>query len=520
MYRTYKGAQAELDEKIVIVKSIWLKTSEQLDFIKSIEAELTLEHLETHVELVRSLCNKLSTACAKLEALQKKQIVGSNSRMEPSMRRLKYTFTKSNVEETIRELEKWQELYDPTWYLILRMSKQSIDTGLRTTSTSTNSITSHAAMIREALKPQSATQTSVFLSSSRLKEAKMQVIPFSTARWSQLPGTESRKFIIVDRISCGGMDPNLITRAVRTLAVKLENADPTRFNLLHCRGVVRVYNDAKALQGFDMILDWPKGAAHMPRSLRSSLLSRCKHNLSDRFALARQLANATNYVHMFGFVHKGIRPENAFYLDDNASRLGPCYLTGFEHTRLADGRTNRAGEADLWKDIYKHPSRQGLYPYEDYCMQHDIYSLGVCLLEIGLWTSFITYDISSMPKLNTKVLNIDEAQGSLSGQALKSGLLKLARAELPSSMGSVYAEIVSNCLTCLDEENDDFGDKSEFEDEDGILIGLRYIEKVRRVHISRDPLTELLTMFRFFRGWAASRYDIEDPEHCPGWPLV
>ncbi len=26
-----------------------------------------------------------------------------------------------------------------------------------------------------------------------------------------------------------------------------------------------------------------------------------------------------------------------------------------------------------------------------YQMQHDIYSLGVVLLEIGLWTSFVTY---------------------------------------------------------------------------------------------------------------------------------
>lgn len=146
-------------------------------------------------------------------------------------------------------------------------------------------------------------------------------------------------------------------------------------------------------------------------------------------------------------------------------------------------------------------------------MQHDVYSLGVCLLEIGLWTSFITYDMGSTPKLDTKVLKIDEAQGSLSGQALKNGLLKLARAELPSSMGSVYAEIVANCLTCLDEENDDFGDRSELEDEDGILIGLRYIEKVRHMHISRVLLIGLLITYRFFRGWAASRYNAGDPDH-------
>jgi hypothetical protein len=46
-------------------------------------------------------------------------------------------------------------------------------------------------------------------------------------------------------------------------------------------------------------------------------------------------------------------------------------------------------------------------------------------------------------------------------------------------MGDKYSGVVVHCLTCLDDDNKDFGDKSEFEDEDGIAIGVRYIEKVR-----------------------------------------
>ena len=45
-------------------------------------------------------------------------------------------------------------------------------------------------------------------------------------------------------------------------------------------------------------------------------------------------------------------------------------------------------------------------------------------------------------------------------------------------MGSKYAEIVETCLTCLEPDNVDFGDQREFEDEDGIRVGVRYIEKV------------------------------------------
>jgi hypothetical protein len=39
-------------------------------------------------------------------------------------------------------------------------------------------------------------------------------------------------------------------------------------------------------------------------------------------------------------------------------------------------------------------------------------------------------------------------------------------------------EVVVSCLTCLDKGNKDFGDESEFLDTDGILVGVRYVEKV------------------------------------------
>lgn len=46
-------------------------------------------------------------------------------------------------------------------------------------------------------------------------------------------------------------------------------------------------------------------------------------------------------------------------------------------------------------------------------MQHDIYSLGVVLLEIGLWTSFILYgegEGTSSPVQNDILGSVDEAR--------------------------------------------------------------------------------------------------------------
>jgi hypothetical protein len=64
-------------------------------------------------------------------------------------------------------------------------------------------------------------------------------------------------------------------------------------------------------------------------------------------------------------------------------------LVGFGNFRDAEGGTLRSGDT-LWeKNIYRHPRRQGQKPQDDYIMQHDIYSLGVCLLELGLWESLL-----------------------------------------------------------------------------------------------------------------------------------
>jgi hypothetical protein len=47
-------------------------------------------------------------------------------------------------------------------------------------------------------------------------------------------------------------------------------------------------------------------------------------------------------------------------------------------------------------------------------MQHDIYSLGMCLLEIGLWGSFLAYDgklatPTTLLGLNTRELELQTA---------------------------------------------------------------------------------------------------------------
>jgi hypothetical protein len=64
---------------------------------------------------------------------------------------------------------------------------------------------------------------------------------------------------------------------------------------------------------------------------------------------------------------------------------------------------------------------------------------------------------------------------------IKEKLTAMAESQLPSKMGRVYTNIVLSCMTCLDPDNSRFGDESNFTDEDGILVGVRYIEKVSQI---------------------------------------
>jgi serine/threonine protein kinase len=216
-----------------------------------------------------------------------------------------------------------------------------------------------------------------------------------------------------------------------------------------------------------------------PETLRARIIARdITHSLSDRFRLATQLARAVFSMHAFDMVHKSIRPENIILFRDQESALGSAFLLGFDRVRrLADGTLLQA-DPDWEKNLYRHPQRQGLRIRDRYIMQHDIYSLGVCLLEIGLWNSFVKYDNPNQrpARSQTYDLLVDNSRIGRPEQ-VKSRLLSLATNELSQQMGTKYARIVESCLTCLDLGNDDFGDESEFQ-YNNVTVAVRYIEKV------------------------------------------
>jgi hypothetical protein len=269
-----------------------------------------------------------------------------------------------------------------------------------------------------------------------------------------------------------------------------------------CSGVIQLKNaHNKEISAFEFIFSIP-ATLSFPKTLRSLLLHGNQshtHTLNQRFALATRLANSVTFVHSAGFVHKNIRPETIVVFEsatDKPGTLDSAFLVGFEKFRPAEGHTLMLSDSRWDKDLYRHPSRQGSRPEEEYKMQHDIYSLGVCLLEIGLWSTFVHRDEHAEAPDVGSILNIQEELAVRSARqrafAIKERLVKMAGEMLPVRMGEKYSEIVVSCLTCLDGGNEGFGDESEFVDEDGVLVGVRYIENVGLTSLSVTLLFPLL----------------------------
>lgn len=223
-------------------------------------------------------------------------------------------------------------------------------------------------------------------------------------------------------------------------------------------------------------------------TLRSLLITR-QHMpppLSARLRLAIDLAHAVLIIHSLGLVHKTINPETILVLpgdDCSPVTLGRPCLIGFGSVRsddviLSDRRNNMIAHTSveniLHTMLYKHPKHWVEDREEAYEMRDDIYSLGVCLLEIALWKSFFHFDLGSTSIKNDEQGMIlvqprdtgEEFNGDLDnvGKEWKRKnqelLLNIANNRIPSAMGDIFRDVVVNCLSCWERPHGELADDS------------------------------------------------------------
>jgi serine/threonine protein kinase len=200
-------------------------------------------------------------------------------------------------------------------------------------------------------------------------------------------------------------------------------------------------------------------------------------SLNQRIDLCYQLSNTVLQVHKLGLVHKNINTVNILAMRPKATtstvattptqglQATTIFLSGWHLVRKVGNASTFKREKDWWKRMYQHPERHLEHIEQEYNMYHDIYSLGVCMMEILLWQSLLVklegQNIGPSSLLQRAVSEISTPGGTastgsstqladLDGQIVQDILIKVARTNLPPAVGTKLAGLVVSCLNCLE----------------------------------------------------------------------
>lgn len=131
-----------------------------------------------------------------------------------------------------------------------------------------------------------------------------------------------------------------------------------------------------------------------------------------------------------------------------AASIGNPYLWGFDYTRPTDVLSSIPQLANLQIGgdhlpehvFYQHRERYS-HPPAAFSFKHDIYALGIILLEIGLWQSARSMASSVLRPSNTRGLVPEDL-----GKEIHKRLVQRTHQKLRFCMGTQYQRVVLKCL--------------------------------------------------------------------------
>jgi len=227
----------------------------------------------------------------------------------------------------------------------------------------------------------------------------------------------------------------LLRKQVQLLAT-LPNSrfKPLHFRVLRCAG----FFEAKDRKAFGMVYEFPDqlDAAATPITLHSHISSTGERRppLEHIFQLAQGLVSCVLDFHAVGWLHKSFMSENIVFFpvprSSGAILIKEPYIIGFDHSRPTDSTFTLGPVEDLDAD-YQDPR----YTQETgFCKLFEYYSVGIVLLEVGLWRTF-----SSIAKKK-------EYRG-YNQSAIRKAILQKYVPSLKSSMGTTYYKAVKACIS-------------------------------------------------------------------------
>jgi hypothetical protein len=202
--------------------------------------------------------------------------------------------------------------------------------------------------------------------------------------------------------------------------------------------------------------------------------------LDERLAMAYHIAKAVEQWHRVDWVHQSISSHNVVFLKPEIGGRGDRWdfgaplLHGFDFAR-PNGKTSIGRYVEnIRLDIYRHPERQGEVR-DGHKKEHDLYSLGIVLLEIGLWRCSRDIVAQRAEQKAQKYSAMKYEAGNITKKDMAEWLEATARDSLAHYVGSDYRDAVLTCLTS------EFGVAQDDERKSKLLdaMGKMVLQKIR-----------------------------------------
>ena len=199
--------------------------------------------------------------------------------------------------------------------------------------------------------------------------------------------------------------------------------------------------------------------------------------LQDKFLLSSMVCKFLVELHSIGWLHENINSHNILLfgeLTDSRAKthlpselLRKPYIVGLHKSRPGGKawHTDGPGSGAVLQD-YQHPDYASMGRYQ---MAYDYYSLGLVLLEIGLWRPLASWS---------------EKYDRLDLEELRRALITRCVPRLGLEMGTIYQDVVEFCLQI----SSDGAEGKEDEQDSGALSLELVMEKIV------EPLDRLATL--------------------------
>jgi len=266
------------------------------------------------------------------------------------------------------------------------------------------------------------------------------------------PSTEKLENVLVEWVDYDKEDEDAMfnhRRRVDDLARMIHSASDKHPDLhtIDCLG----YTDDTSTCRYGLIYKAPEPSSSTLNALILSNDLRTP-DLGERFRLAHTLAVALWSLHSLDWLHKSVCSSNILFFPSAFSAsatqatataasvpdISSPYILGFDASRPDQmGELSVASKNSVASDLHRHPASLNGMSRKQYCKSFDIYSLGLVLLEIGVWKVLQTYHRPhyTAERFRDKVV------------------VQNLVPNLGSKTGRLYREVVERCLFAREDLN-------------------------------------------------------------------